>query len=168
MKPSRIICSRGATLRGLITADTSVAGVGWGGARHTCVAVRDAPSPRGVGPQWEWQRWWCHQNGPWHVVLKKKKKKMLAYARTVDLGGSGAWQPHYRQCIIPSNTGGRTSLLKELHGFTINNETQMAFYTFWLTVRGSSCFCFFFPISLHWGFFFTPPSSSWRILILLK
>lgn len=80
---------------------------------------------------------------------------MLAYARTVDLGGSGAWQPHYRQCIIPSNTGGRTSLLKELHGFTINNETQMAFYTFWLTVRGSSCFCFFSyftPLS----FFFYP------------
>lgn len=25
--------------------------------------------------------------------------------RTVDLGGSEAWQPHYRQCIIPSNMG---------------------------------------------------------------
>lgn len=153
MKPSRIICSRGATLRGLITADTSAGG----GQTHMCSSPWRSFTQRGRSTMRVTAVMMSSKRALARCV--KKKKKMLAYARTVDLGGSGAWQPHYRQCIIPSNTGGRTSLLKELHGFTINNETQMAFYTFWLTVRGSSCFCFFS--------YFTPLSFFLPLLLLL-
>lgn len=65
------------------------------------------------------------------------------YGRTVDLGGSEAWQRHYRQCIIPSNMGGGQK--KKMHGFTINNETQMAFYTSWLAMQGYFGFSYFTP-----------------------
>lgn len=67
MKPSSIICCCKATLQGLVIGDTSV--LGKGTSRHACAAVHDTSSlPRGVGPQWEWQQWWCHQNRPWHVL----------------------------------------------------------------------------------------------------
>lgn len=74
------------------------------------------------------------------------------YGKTVDLEGSEAWQCHYRQCIIPSNMGGGEVLpKKKVHGFTINNETQMAFYTSWLAMQGY--FVFFSLFHSIWFFF---------------
>lgn len=161
MKPSRIICSGGATLRGLVTADTSAARCGgavvWGQTHVQQSVTRLHPEGSVYNESDSGDD--VIKTGPGTLCEERERKnKTLDYARTVDLGSSGAFQPDYRQCIIPSNTEGRTSLLKELHGFTINNETQMAFYTFWLSMRGSSFFFFLFH-SFQFFFFIPPPSS---------
>ena len=80
---------------------------------------------------------------------------MLGYGRIVDLVSSEAWQLHYRQCIIPSNMGEKDMSLKKkkekkkrkkVYGFTVNNETQMAFYTSWLATQGYFCFSYYTPL----------------------
>lgn len=141
MKSSNIICCCKATLQGLLIGDTSV--LGKGTSRHACAAAHDTSLPRGIGSQWEWQQWWCHQNRPWHVV------PVCAWERRL---WEDRWFRRQRSMAAPLQAvhnsqqyGGRTSLAKKkkVHGFTINNETQMAFYTSWLPMQGYFGFSYF-------------------------
>lgn len=87
--------------------------------------------------------------GPGMMCLRA----MLGYGGIVDLVSSEAWRLLYRQCIIPSNVGKghvfKKKKEKKVYGLTINNETQMTFYTSWLAMQGYFCFSYYTPL----GFF---------------
>ena len=142
MKSSSIICCCKATLQGLLIGDTSVSGNG-----RADMGVQPSVTP-------------FYPEGSVHNesdsdddVIKMGPSTMclrtvLGYGGIVDLVSSEAWQLHYRQCIIPSNMG-KGHIFKKVYGFTINNETQMAFYTSWLAMQGYFCFSYYTPL----GFF---------------
>lgn len=149
MKSSSISCRCEATLQGLLIGDTSVFGHG-----RADMGVQQSVTPflpRGVGPQWEWQQWWCHQNGPWHDVLENDARlwgncrfsKQWSMAAPLQAVHNSRQQRGKDMLKKIGNKG------KEVYGFTINNETQKAFYTSWLAMQGYFCFSYYTPL----GFF---------------
>lgn len=128
-------------------AGTSDGGYVCGGkrtSRYGCAAVRDTLLPRGLRPQWEWQRWWCHQNGPLHDVLENdirlwghcrfsKQWSMATPLRAVHNS-----QQHGERTWLRKKKCG-----KKEYGLTINNERQMVFYTSWLAMQGDFCFSYY-------------------------
>lgn len=158
MKSSRIICCCKATLQGPLIGDTAVSGSG-----QADMGVQQSVTPfypegsihRGV--RWEWQQWWCHQNGPWHDGLENDARLggNCRFSKQWSIATPLQAVHNFQRCRE------RTFLSKKekkVYGFTINNETQMVFYTSWLATQGN--FLFFLLHSI--GFF-----PHW-ILILKK
>lgn len=146
MKSSRIICCCRATLQGLLTGDSSVWRKGTSG--HACAAVHDTSFPRGL----------VHNESDSNDDVIKTGPGMLC--QLVLENGAWLWGNCWfsrqwsmatpLQAVHNSQQHGERTSLEKVYGFTINNETQMTFFTFWLAMQGFFSF-FFFLSSLHGG-----------------